>query len=83
MAKRYLDMLLWHPEKNINNCLITYKHRGIKGNLKTIPGSSILSLRGGFIILEDEKQIPCHRIIRIKCDNKILWEKTSKVIQHE
>jgi uncharacterized protein (UPF0248 family) len=83
MAKTVLDMLIWHPKKNIEKCLITYKHRGAQGNIKTIPGNQIKSLKGGFIILIDQTQIPCHRIIRIKCNNEILWEKIVKVIQCE
>lgn len=83
MAKRVLDMLLWHPEKKIKNCIITFIHRGAPGNLKRIEGSSIRSLEGGFIILEDETKIPCHRVIRIECDQDFLWEKKLKERENE
>jgi len=83
MAKRVLDMLLWHPEKKIKNCNITFIHRGAPGNLKRIEGSGIKSLEGGFMILEDETKIPCHRIIRIECENQVLWEKHFKERKNE
>lgn len=72
MAKRVLDMLIWHPNKKIENCTITIKHRGAPGNLKKIPGSQIKSIEGGFMVLEDETKIPCHRIVRINCDGKLV-----------
>ncbi len=78
MAKRVLDMLLWHPEKKIGNCTVTFIHRGIPGNLKRIDGSEIKSLEGGFMILEDETKIPCHRVIKIECEEDLLWEKHYK-----
>ncbi len=80
MAKRVLDMMLWHPEKKIKNCTITFIHRGTPGNLKRIEGSRIRSLEGGFMILEDETKIPCHRIIRIECGQDFLWEKVMEKV---
>ncbi|HMK54998.1 MAG TPA: RNA repair domain-containing protein [Methanobacteriaceae archaeon] len=78
MAKRVLDMLIWHPEKNIKKCTIIIKHRGSPGNLKKIHGSMIKSLEGGFMILEDETKIPCQRIMQIKCDDEVVWGEETK-----
>lgn len=75
MAKRILDMLIWHPEKDIRRCQVTYSHRGLKGNLKTIPATDIQGLEGGFMIMVDGAMVPYHRIIKIECDGKIIWKK--------
>jgi len=75
MVKNILDMILWHPKMEIEKCKITYVHRGAKGNLKTIEGSHINKLERGFLILDEGTQIPCHRIIKIECNNEIIWNK--------
>jgi uncharacterized protein len=75
MAKNVLDMILWHPKMEIKNCNITYIHRGTIGNLKTISGNQINKLERGFLILNEGTQIPCHRIVKIRCDNKVMWNK--------
>jgi len=78
MAKTILDMLKWHPEMNMETCKVTYLHRGRAGNLKTIPATSIQGLEGGFMIMDDGAMIPYHRIIRIECDNRLIWNKSHK-----
>lgn len=75
MARNMLNMVLWHPEMEIERAKISYIHRGTRENIKTIPGSSIDRLEGGFLILKDGTQIPFHRIIKIEYDNKIVWMK--------
>lgn len=60
---------------DINETKITYVHRGAKGNLKTINGNFVEGLKGGFLILKDETQIPCHRVVKIEVNDKILWKK--------
>lgn len=75
MAKNILSMLLWHPEMESEKSKISYIHRGARGNIKIIEGSSIDRLEGGFLILKDGTQIPFHRIIKIEYDNEILWIK--------
>jgi len=78
MAKRILDMLRWHPEMNIENCRVTYLHRGSVGNLKTIPATDIQTLEGGFMIMVDGAMVPYHRIVKIECDNRLIWKKSPK-----
>ena len=68
-------MILWHPEMDINKAKITYVHRGAKGNLKTINGDFVEGLKGGFLILKDGAQIPCHRIVKIELKDRLLWKK--------
>lgn len=75
MAKNIINLLLWHPKKNIKNSKVIYIHRGGSGNLKTIKGSSISHVEGGFLILNDGTNIPFHRIVRIEYNDKILWKK--------
>jgi uncharacterized protein len=80
MAKRILDMLRWHPEMNMENCRVTYLHRGSAGNLKTIPAKDIQTLEGGFMIMVDGAMIPYHRIVKIECDNRLIWKKNPKKV---
>jgi uncharacterized protein len=75
MAKNVIDMILWHPKMEIKKCKITYVHRGAPGNLKTIAGEQISKLERGFLILNDNTQIPCHRLVKIECNGKIIWNK--------
>ncbi|WP_414470218.1 DUF504 domain-containing protein [Methanobacterium sp. ACI-7] len=75
MAKNILDMVLWHPEMDFSKCSVTYIHRGAPGNLKNIQCNRITNTERGFLVLDDGTNIPCHRIIKIKYDDKILWNK--------
>lgn len=75
MAKNIINMILWHPEMDINNTKLTYIHRGAPGNLKIIHGYSIERMERGFVLLKEGTQIPFHRIVKIEINNKILWQK--------
>ena len=75
MARHIINMILWHPEMEINEIKITYIHRGAPGNLKKINGNSLKRVERGFLILSDGTQIPYHRIVKIEINNKILWKK--------
>jgi len=75
MAKNVLDMILWHPEMDIKLSKITYIHRGANRNLKTIEGDHINKLERGFLILDEDTQIPYHRIIKIQYKDKLIWNK--------
>ena len=78
MAKRILDMLQWHPEMDIEKCQVTYLHRGTENNLKTIPATDIEGLEGGFMIMFDGSMVPYHRVIKIECENRLIWKKGPK-----
>jgi uncharacterized protein (UPF0248 family) len=78
LARRILDMLKWHPKMNLEECQVTYLHRGHGSNLKTIPATDIQRLEGGFMIMFDGSMVPYHRVIKIECDNNIIWKKSSK-----
>ncbi len=75
MAKNILNMVLWHPKMEKNHTKISYIHRGAPGNIKTIQGSKIDIIENGFLVLNDETQIPFHRIIKIEYEDKLIWEK--------
>lgn len=75
MAKNILNMIIWHPDMDVRKSKISYIHRGARGNMKIIEGSSIGSLKGGFLILKDGTQIPFHRIIKIEYEQEIIWMK--------
>lgn len=75
MARNIINMILWHPEMDINDIKITYIHRGAPGNLKTIDGNSFEGIERGFVLLKEGTQIPFHRIVKIEINNKILWQK--------
>lgn len=75
MARKILNQLLWHPEMKLASCKITYIHRGSSQNLKTITGSQIKKIEKGFLILEEDVQIPYHRIIKIECPDILIWKK--------
>lgn len=75
MAKNILSMIIWHPEMDERKSKISYIHRGARGNIRTTEGSSVASLKGGFLILKDGTQIPFHRIIKIEYEQEIIWMK--------
>ena len=75
MARTTINLILWHPEMQINETEITYIHRGAQGNIKKINGESIERVERGFLILKEGIQIPFHRIIKIENNNKVLWKK--------
>jgi uncharacterized protein (UPF0248 family) len=75
MARNIINMILWHPEMDINEIEITYIHRGAPGDLKKINGNSLERVERGFLILNEGTQIPYHRIVKIEINNKILWKK--------
>ena len=75
MAKNILNMVFWHPEMEIDHTKVSYIHRGAPGNIKKISGTSIERIDNGFLVLNDEKQIPFHRIIKIEYEDKLIWKK--------
>jgi len=70
MAKNVLNMVLWHPDMEANRTIIGYIHRGARRNIKTVPGSQIDRIENGFLILNDETQIPFHRIVKVEYEDK-------------
>ena len=75
MAKNVLDMILWHPELDFSKCNVSYIHRGAPTNIKSIGCNRVSSLERGFLILDDQTHIPCHRIVKIEYNGKVIWNK--------
>lgn len=82
MAKNILDLLFWHPNKEIDNTIISYIHRGATGNIKTITGDEIKRIEKGFLVLQDDIYIPLHRIIKIEYNQNLVWKKSPRNKHH-
>ena len=76
MAKRVLDMLIWHP-KRYREMPGYILHRGNREK-PYIPASNIEGLKGGFMIMVDGSMVPYHRIVKIECEDKLIWAKNIK-----
>ncbi len=76
MAKRFLNELMWHPQKSLDGVDIVYIHRGAPGNIKCIPGTDV-AFEKSFFVIENHKEtrIPYHRIKEIKKGSEVLWKK--------
>jgi uncharacterized protein (UPF0248 family) len=76
MAKRFLNELLWHPEKSLEGVDITYVHRGAPKNVKKVTADELAFEKSFFVIKNHvETRIPYHRITQIKKGDEILWKK--------
>jgi uncharacterized protein (UPF0248 family) len=76
MAKRFLNELLWHPEKSLEGADLTYVHRGAPGDLKSVPAQGLAFEKSFFVIKNHiETRIPYHRITEIKKGGEVLWKK--------
>ncbi len=76
MVKRFLNELLWHPEKSLDGVDITYLHRGAPGNVKSVSASGVAFEKSFFVIKNHvETRIPYHRIRRIKRGSEVLWKR--------
>lgn len=69
-----LNALKWRTDKDLSKAEITYVHRGVPGDTKTISGDEILSIEPSFMILE-EASIPYHRILRIIYNGEVIFER--------
>ena len=76
MAKRFLNELLWHPEKSLGGVNILYVHRGAPGNLKAAAAEEAAFEKSFFVIKNHkETRIPYHRIREIKRGREVIWKK--------
>ncbi len=76
--KNLLNELKWHPEKNLDNVKITFIHRGAEDDKKIISAYDIIDLGKSFFSYKSkygETHIPYHRVLNIKKDDQILWNK--------
>jgi len=76
MPKRFLNELLWHPEKSLVGVDLTYVHRGAPGDQKSVKARGLAFEKSFFVITNHiETRIPYHRITEIKKGGEVLWKK--------
>lgn len=70
-----LNKIKW--TSNLKKCEIVILHRGAPNNRKIISGEKITEIKKDrFWYMEKEEIcIPMHRILEIKFDGKIIWQK--------
>jgi len=78
-----LNKIRWNKRFNPEDYVITFIHRGVKDNKKTIPYRLIASIGKSWFTYKSEEEevfIPYHRILEIKNikTGEILWSKASK-----
>lgn len=75
--REVLNELKWRHH-DLDAALIHYVHRGAPDDTRIIPGSDVLRLDPGFLILRDrrgEASIPYHRVFRIDHRGAPVWER--------
>ncbi|HID18218.1 TPA: DUF504 domain-containing protein [Candidatus Bathyarchaeota archaeon] len=82
-SREIIERILWDKRFKAEDYLLSYVHRGIEGERKTIPLKKVLNVRGSWVSFLDEEglenRIPLHRIVEIrnvKTGEKI-WIKAS------
>jgi len=68
-----LNKIKWHPDYEFEKVSIVYIDRP-KG-LSEISGSEIEKIGHKFIYLISDTAIPQHRIVEIKYEGKVIWQK--------
>ena len=69
-----LNEIKWTEKFDIDKIIIYYLHRGAPKNTKKIYGKQI-KIIGKSFIETNRKCIPYHRILKIKYNNRILFER--------
>jgi len=78
-----LNKITWDKRLRIQDFTVTFIHRGVKGDKKTIPYESITKVGKSWFLYRagpGETLIPFHRILEVKNVRKqeVLWKKKSK-----
>jgi uncharacterized protein (UPF0248 family) len=78
--KNILNRLRWDSDRNPNDYLVTYRHRGAPDDVKQILASRIRHLGKSYFTVEGESEeeeavIPFHRVLEIRntLDGSIIW----------
>jgi len=69
-----LNGFKWKQNSNFSDIKIWYVHRGTKQKTRVIKGSDIIAIHKTFIETT-EAMIPHHRILRIKYQDSILFDR--------
>lgn len=82
--REVLNKIFWDKRLNVEDYVLTFIHRGIENNKKTIPCKSIIRVGKSWFIYRNIKNmeevfIPYHRVLEIKNvkTGKVLWKKVS------
>lgn len=78
--RQILNKLVWDKREAIANYEVTFIHRGIPGDRKTIPCRIITQIGPSWFTYESEEEsaiIPFHRILEIKNvrNRQVIWSK--------
>jgi len=80
-SREIIEKILWDKRFNPKDYLLSYVHRGVEGERKTVPLSRVINVRGSWLTFRDEEgvevQIPLHRVVEILDlrSGKPLWSK--------
>ncbi len=81
MARRFLNELIWHPEKSLEDVEVVYIHRGAPNDRMKISADCIGELGKSFFSINIkgiDTKIPYHRIVEIDRSGKTLWRKNTE-----
>jgi uncharacterized protein (UPF0248 family) len=82
LIRKVLNKLKWDSE-DLDECEISFLHRGAPDDMKMYPGQKIKEIASSYLIFLDEEEeevvIPFHRLRKIynKKTNRLIWEKNS------
>ena len=77
MVKKTLNEYKWRPDTDFSKIEVEYIDRLKPEGFATIRGENIVDMGDKFIFTR-VGMIPYHRVIRIKYDGKIIWERLEK-----
>jgi len=86
--RNILNRLRWDSRENPENYEITYRHRGVAGDMKRIRASQIQKLGKSYFTISgdsktenEEATIPFHRILEVRdlLNQTVLWKSRKKV----
>jgi len=69
-----LNEIKWTEQFDLEKIIIYYLHRGVVNNTKILSGTEI-KLIGKSFIETNRSNIPFHRILKIKYDSKIIFDR--------
>ena len=72
--KELINKIIWDRNQDKKDYTLFYYDR-ISKELKPIKFSQIKGLNHNFIILNDTREIPMHRIKKVIKNEKVIWER--------
>ena len=82
--KNILNKLRWDSSENAEQYTVTYRHRGVPGDVKQVRASEIQKLGKSYFTLPSESDdgvmIPFHRILEIRntTTGTVIWRSRRK-----